>query len=78
VPDMWKRLTDPDILIYLDVSYQRSLQRQAMDWTEKEFNEQLRRLQHAKEHSDIFLNTDYLTPSEVLEKVLKYLQVDYH
>lgn len=78
VPNMWKRLSDPDILIYLDVSYECSLQRQPMDWTEKDFKNQVRRLQHAKEHSDLYLNTDRLTPDEVLDKVLNFLHDDPH
>lgn len=31
VPDMWRRLTNPDILIYLDVSYENTILRRKLD-----------------------------------------------
>jgi deoxyadenosine/deoxycytidine kinase len=73
VDDMWKRLTNPDILIYLDVSYPLTIERRHMDWTHGEYQEQLRRLKHARSHADLYINTDELTSKEVLTKVLKYL-----
>ena len=73
VADMWQRLTKPDVLIYLDVSYPVSLQRREMDWTEAEYNEQIYRLRHARNHADLVVQTDSLPQEEVLEVVLKYL-----
>jgi ABC-type glutathione transport system ATPase component len=73
VPTMWQRLTNPDILIYLDVSYPLTLERRKMDWTIEEYNEQLHRLRHARENADFYLPTDELSPSEVLNRVLKFL-----
>jgi len=73
VPDMWKRLVDPDVLIYLEASYPITTQRKPFTWREKEYNEQLRRLAHAKLHADLHLDTDNLTPEEVLSKVLVFL-----
>ena len=40
VPDMWQRLVDPDILIYLQVSYLITLKRKPFTWTEKEYQQQ--------------------------------------
>jgi deoxyadenosine/deoxycytidine kinase len=37
VPDMWQRVTRPDLLVYLDVSFPVSLQRRKLDWMEKDF-----------------------------------------
>jgi guanylate kinase len=74
VPDMWKRIGKPGILIYLDVSYLISMKRRRMDMGEKEFSEQVERLTHAKDHADLYLNTDILTPSEVLTQVLEFLR----
>lgn len=65
VPQMWRRLTNPDILIYLDVSYLLSIQRRRLDWTYSEYSEELRRLGHARQHADLYLNTDNLTPREI-------------
>ena len=72
VPDMWQRLTNPDILIYLEVSYPLTLVRRKLDWTEAEYQEQLRRLQHARQHADLVINTDPLSPQEVLETALAF------
>jgi thymidylate kinase len=74
VPDMWKRLTNPDILIYLDVSYENTLQRRKLDWTVDEYREQLRRLRHAHQHADLFLDTNPLTREEVLETVISFIK----
>jgi hypothetical protein len=74
VADMWKRLTNPDILIYLHVSYPLTLERRKMNWTEAEYQTQLHRLRHAREHADLFIDTDLIGPNEVLQKVLAYLE----
>ncbi len=74
VADMWQRLTDPDILIYLHVSYPLTIVRRKMDWTEAEYDEQLHRLRHAREFADIYIDTDQLSPAAVLERVLTYIR----
>ena len=73
VPDMWQRLVDPDVLIFLQASYTTTLQRKPFNWAEKEYQEQLHRLRHAREHADLHIDTDSLTPNEVLETVLALL-----
>ena len=73
VPDMWKRLTNPDFLIYLDVSYPISMKRRALNWNQQEFDEQVRRLTHARQHADFYLKTDFLTSQEVLDRVLGFI-----
>lgn len=73
VPDMWKRLVRPDKLIYLHVSYPYTLQRRHLDWTEREYNEQLHRLHHAYENADLIVDTDGLSPEEVLQQALQFL-----
>jgi deoxyadenosine/deoxycytidine kinase len=73
VPTMWKRITDPDILVYLDASFLVSTERRKLDWLLEEYEEQLRRLRDAREHADLYINTDLLTPHEVVEKVLRYI-----
>jgi guanylate kinase len=74
VADMWKRLTDPDILIYLDVPYSLTLERRQMNWSLEEYQVQLRRLNHARQHANLYIDTGGLTPNEVLEKALAYLK----
>ncbi len=74
VPDMWQRLSRPDVLIYLDVSFPVSMARRPLPWREEEFEEQKRRLHHARTHADLVIPTDDLTPEEVLNRVVEYLR----
>ncbi len=74
VKDMWKRLTNPDVLIFLQVSYAVSQTRRPMNWTEADYEEQQRRLAHALRHADLILDTDKLSFQEVLERVLIFLE----
>lgn len=74
VPDMWQRIVDPVILIYLDVSYEISMKRKQLNMSTKEFDEQIARLDHARNHADIYLQTDPLNPGEVFEVILEGLK----
>lgn len=74
VKDMWKRITNPDILIFLDVSYPLTLQRRKLDWTEANWAEQQRRLAHAREHADLYINTDNLSAEQVLETAIAFIE----
>lgn len=74
VPDMWKRLVRPEILIYLDVSYEVSMSRRRLNLTKKEFQEQIKRLAHARNETQLYLHTDLLSIAEVLDSVLHYLE----
>ena len=73
VRDMWKQIADPDLLIYLDVSFEISTQRTGTSWTRKIFDRQVDRLEHAYKNADLYINTDDLTPQQVLSIVLDYL-----
>jgi deoxyadenosine/deoxycytidine kinase len=74
VPKMWQILTNPDILIYLDVSFHKATQRRRLNWTEKEFSHQLNRLEHARNHADLIISTDGLNEKEVLDRVLNFIK----
>ena len=74
VKDMWRKIADPDILIYLDVSFQTTLERSSLSWTIGEYEEQQRRLVHARQHADLIIETDDKTPEEILSIVIDYLQ----
>lgn len=73
VPEMWLRMTNPDVLVYLDVSFPVSQARRFLDWSEEDFDEQVQRLMHAKEHADLVINTDPFKPDEVLDQVVTFL-----
>jgi thymidylate kinase len=74
VQDMWLRITNPDVLIFLDVSFANSLKRKNLNWNEKEFDKQKARLSHAQNHADLYINTDGKTPEQVLSNVLDILK----
>jgi deoxyadenosine/deoxycytidine kinase len=74
VKDMWKKITNPDVLIFLDVSFPLTIERRKLNWTEADYLEQHRRLSHAREHASLYVQTDALTPEEVAEKVIAFLR----
>jgi len=78
VKDMWQRLTNPDLLIYLYVSYPIAQNRRKLNWNLADFEEQLHRLRNARENADFFLDTDLLTPEEVLEEILHFIKENSH
>ena len=71
---MWKRITNPDLLIYLNSSFEVSTQHRKLNWNEAEYKEQLRRLDHARQHADLIIETDNLSPAEVLERALSFIK----
>jgi deoxyadenosine/deoxycytidine kinase len=74
VPRMWQRLANPDILVYLDVSYPLTIQRRKLDWTVNEYSEEQHRLRHARKHAHLYINTDTLSPEEVLDRVVMFIK----
>ena len=73
-PNMWQHITNPDILIFLKVSYFVTMARKNFNWTEREYQQQIERLAHAHQHADLHIDTDALTPEEVLARVLDFLE----
>lgn len=76
VKDMWKRITNPDVLIFLQASFPITKQRRSrmIHWNQADYNEQQRRLEHALEHADLVIDTDNLSIEEVLERVLSFVE----
>jgi adenylate kinase family enzyme len=74
VKDMWLRITKPDYLIYLEVSYENTLQRRNLNWRRSDFEEQLTRLSHAREHADLIINTDSKSAQQVYQEIKQFLQ----
>ena len=74
VPDMWLRLVDPDVLIYLDISYEALLARRP-HFGEREYLEREKaRLVHAREHADLVVDTSGMTADEVATRVELFLE----
>ncbi len=74
VANMWKRLVNPDILIYLSARYETTLKRKKLNWTLAEYQEQVRRLDDAFQNAHIHINTDALTPAELVEETEKQIR----
>lgn len=74
VPTMWQRITQPDLLIYLDVSQEIAGQRRASESSVAWWDKLKQRLQHARQHADLFIETDNLCSQEVLSRALAFLQ----
>lgn len=74
VPAMWKLITQPDLLIYLDVSWPVACQRRRTDAKEDWWVELARRLSHARQHADVCIDTDRLAPEEVAETAVVFLE----
>jgi hypothetical protein len=70
---MWKRITNPDILIFLDASFTVCTERRRLSWTERDYGEQMRRLAHARQHADLVIGTDRLTVAQVFEAAYAFL-----
>jgi thymidylate kinase len=73
-PRMWQQIGRPDVLIYLDVSFDVAQARRRLDWQPKDLAEQKRRLAHARDHADLIVETDGLSIEAVRERVLLYLE----
>ena len=75
VADMWKRLTNPDVLIYLDAGLETIARRQGRsDWTQARLDEQHRRLADARQHCDVYLYTDDLSRAQVADRIEMFLR----
>ena len=71
---LWSWRGHPDVLIYLDVQAATMNRRQGRtDWTDAARTEQVRRLASARAACDLYLPTDELTISQVLETVIAFL-----
>lgn len=71
---MWKIISKPDILIFLECSYENSTQRRKLNWQPADHEEQLRRLSHARENASLVIDTNTLNVDGVLAQALAYLK----
>ena len=79
VPDMWQRICQPDLLIYLDVNYETIRARKPhLDFQPEHLVEQNQRLAHARQHCQLYLDTNELSASEVQTQTLSFLEQFAH
>lgn len=75
VPDMWQRMSRPDVLIYLDIDYPTTLERRPNnDLGPERIERQQARLAHARTHADVYIDTVGLTPEEISAQALAALR----
>jgi deoxyadenosine/deoxycytidine kinase len=74
VPTMWQKISQPDVLVYLDASLATIAERRSADWSEEYLAKLNRRLSHARQHCDLYIQTDELSEEEVLERALGFLR----
>lgn len=74
VPSMWRKLTNPDILIFLECSFENATVRRKLNWLPRDHEEQIRRLSDARLHAQIVIDTNNLTSAEVLAQALAALE----
>jgi deoxyadenosine/deoxycytidine kinase len=74
VKRMWQVITSPNILIYLNCSFENSTSRRKLNWLPADHEEQLSRLSHAYEHADLIIDTDAQNVDDVLAQALIYLR----
>lgn len=73
VSRLWRRFWDPDVLVYLDASDRVVEARLGRHDHGEIAARQRERLALARQECDIYVDTDPLTPAQVLDYVLAYL-----
>lgn len=73
IPRLWRRRC-PDVLVLLDVNLAQARQRRNVPWGEERLTVQRQRLEDARNHADIVIQTDGLTIEEVAQKVVEYIK----
>jgi hypothetical protein len=71
---MWRAISNPDVLIYLDAELSTIQERQLGPWTESHLEQLHHRLRHARAHCDFYLATDGLTEDEVGRLIVEFLE----
>ena len=76
VPDMWRRIRPPDLLIFLDADLTAQGERRPdVSWNEPWRRTELERLAHARLHADLVIDTSLLSAENVLEQAVDFLRV---
>lgn len=74
VPAMWQKLSQPDVLIYLDVNFENVQSRRPdRQFLPRDLVEQERRLADAKSNCDLCIDTNSMQAKNVREAALNFL-----
>ena len=75
VPAMWQRISRPEVLIYLDVSFEAIRKRRpTLSFRPEDLAEQNNRLAHARKHCHLYVDTSEIDAAEVRERTLSFLE----
>lgn len=77
IKKLWKR-REPDILVMLDATLPAIRKRRDVPWGEDRLALQRERLMDARQHADLFIQTDLLLKEAVAQTVLDYIRRDFH
>ena len=76
VPDMWQRIRPPHWLIFLDADLPtQGARRPDVSWNERWRRTELQRLENARSHADLIIDTSLLTPENVLQQAVDFLRL---
>jgi len=64
----------PDILVMIDATLPAIKKRRLVFWDQERLDVQHKRLADAKEHANLFIQTDAYTADEVREQVIDYVE----
>lgn len=70
IPDMWQRLARCQFLVYLDASLETIWRRRSTSLNAVYLAEQRRRLEHARAHCQLYLDTSALSEEQVAALVV--------
>ncbi|MBN1979550.1 MAG: hypothetical protein JW918_19305 [Anaerolineae bacterium] len=73
-PAMWQRISRPDMLIYLDVSEDVARRRRPTSAPRGWWDTLAQRLRHARQHADLYVDTDGLTIQQIVERASAFLE----
>ncbi len=72
-PRLWS-MKHPDVLVYLNASYETVVRRRAVTWGPERLDKQRHRLAHARRHADVYLVTDEMDRQDMVRLVLDSLE----
>lgn len=72
-PSMWQVIAKPDVLIFLDVKFDKTMLRGQPRWVETDYQEEQFRLRHAREHADILIDTNDIQAEQTYRTAIDFL-----
>lgn len=72
IHDFWSK-RHPDLLVMIDATLPAILKRRKVYWGEDRLVTQHGRLEDARRHADLFIQTDHLDAGQVLQQVIDFI-----